>query len=52
MAWEEPAFVEINLDAEIGSYQSDFVDPLPRRSIEVSEATPARAPTLELESAL
>jgi hypothetical protein len=26
MTWEEPAFVEINLDAEIGSYQSDFGD--------------------------
>ena len=25
-SWETPAFVEINLDAEIGSYQDDFAD--------------------------
>ena len=26
MTWQKPAFVEINLDAEIGSYQEDFAD--------------------------
>lgn len=24
MIWETPAFVEIRMDAEIGSYQDDF----------------------------
>jgi hypothetical protein len=28
MAYEKPAFVEIKMDAEIGSYQADY-DPLP-----------------------
>ena len=26
MKWETPAFVEINMSAEIGGYQSDFSD--------------------------
>ena len=26
MKWETPAFVEINMSAEIGGYQSDFGD--------------------------
>lgn len=26
MSWEEPKLIEINLDAEIGSYQDDFSD--------------------------
>jgi hypothetical protein len=26
MEWEEPTLTEINLDAEIGSYQDDFSD--------------------------
>jgi hypothetical protein len=26
MSFEEPRFIEINMDAEIGSYQSDFGD--------------------------
>ena len=26
MSYEEPQFVEINLDAEVGSYQDDFSD--------------------------
>jgi hypothetical protein len=26
MTWQKPTFVEINLDAEIGSYQEDFGD--------------------------
>jgi hypothetical protein len=30
MKWETPAFVEINMSAEIGGYQSDFPDRDPR----------------------
>jgi hypothetical protein len=30
MKWETPAFVEINMSAEIGGYQSDFADRDPR----------------------
>jgi len=30
MKWETPAFVEINMSAEIGGYQSDFGDRDPR----------------------
>ena len=30
MKWEPPAFVEINMSAEIGGYQSDFPDRDPR----------------------
>ena len=30
MKWETPAFVEINMSAEIGGYQSDFSDRDPR----------------------
>ena len=26
MKWETPSFVEINISAEIGGYQSDFED--------------------------
>lgn len=26
MTWEKPSFVEIDMSAEIGSYQSDFGD--------------------------
>jgi hypothetical protein len=26
MKWETPAFIEINMSAEIGGYQSDFGD--------------------------
>jgi len=30
MKWETPAFVEINMSAEIGGYQIDFSDRDPR----------------------
>ena len=30
MKWETPTFVEINMSAEIGGYQSDFSDRDPR----------------------
>jgi hypothetical protein len=37
MNWQTPAFVEINMSAEIGGYQSDFDDRDP------IEPPPARA---------
>ncbi len=42
--WKEPDFVEIKMDAEIGSYQEDYgplVDDTGR--VEGSEARPAQA---------
>ena len=47
MKWETPAFVEINMSAEIGGYQSDFSDrdprdPVVRRSADASAATDRR----------
>ena len=30
MTWETPSFIEINMSAEIGGYQSDFGDRDPR----------------------
>jgi hypothetical protein len=30
MQWETPTFIEINMSAEIGGYQSDFSDRDPR----------------------
>jgi hypothetical protein len=38
-SWEEPTFSEINLDAEIGSYQEDFGD--------VPVTIPQRGPAAE-----
>lgn len=29
MAWEKPTFVEIDMNAEVGSYQDDFGDDPP-----------------------
>jgi hypothetical protein len=48
MKWETPAFVEINMSAEIGGYQSDFSDrdpwgPVAPRSGE-RDAAPATKP--------
>jgi hypothetical protein len=37
MKWETPSFVEINMSAEIGGYQSDFGDRDPMEPV----ATPA-----------
>jgi hypothetical protein len=47
MRYEKPAFVEIKMDAEIGSYQNDF-DPGPRYAEPndaqpVAETAPAEA---------
>ena len=41
MKWETPAFVEINMSAEIGGYGSDFTDRDPWGP--VSTVKPARA---------
>jgi len=38
MKWETPAFVEINMSAEIGGYQSDFSDRDPRDPVVDSQA--------------
>jgi len=38
MKWETPAFVEINMSAEIGGYQSDFSDRDPRDPVVNSQA--------------
>jgi hypothetical protein len=47
MKWETPAFVEINMSAEIGGYQSDFSDRDP-----VGPAAPrAAAPQAERDAA-
>jgi hypothetical protein len=42
MKWETPAFVEINMSAEIGGYQSDFSDRDPRDPVVETEAHPDR----------
>ena len=41
MKWEQPGFIQITMNAEIGGYQSDFEDEVP--------AGP-RGPVLEAES--
>jgi hypothetical protein len=43
MKWETPSFVEINMSAEIGGYQSDFgdrdpMDPVAAPSSDESDA--------------
>jgi hypothetical protein len=42
MKWETPAFVEINMSAEIGGYQSDFSDRDPRDPIVQGQGNDAR----------
>lgn len=48
MKWETPAFIEINMSAEIGGYQNDFSDPdpmgppAPRTELEDQPAGPRR----------
>ena len=44
MKWETPAFVEINMSAEIGGYQSDFGDRDPRDPVVKGDVRPAAAP--------
>jgi hypothetical protein len=43
MKWETPAFVEINMSAEIGGYQSDFSDRDPRDPVVESQVETERA---------
>lgn len=48
MKWETPAFIEINMSAEIGGYQSDDTDhdpmgPVVSRSDAPHTAAPAEA---------
>jgi hypothetical protein len=40
MKWETPAFVEINMSAEIGGYGSDFTDRDPWGPVATVEAQP------------
>jgi hypothetical protein len=47
MSWETPTFIEINMSAEIGGYQSDFDDhepmhPAPPHGEDASGADQAR----------
>jgi hypothetical protein len=44
MKWETPAFVEINMSAEIGGYQSDSPDRDPRDPVVEADYAIARAP--------
>jgi hypothetical protein len=39
MKWETPAFVEINMSAEIGGYGSDFTDRDPWGPVATVETT-------------
>jgi hypothetical protein len=42
MKWETPTFVEINMSAEIGGYQTDFGDDHEPAGPVVRRATPDR----------
>jgi len=44
MKWETPAFVEINMSAEIGGYQTDFDDDHQPAGPAVPRTEPERAP--------
>jgi hypothetical protein len=46
MKWETPAFIEINMSAELGGYQSDFGDrdpigPAAPRAVEPDGGAPS-----------
>jgi hypothetical protein len=43
MKWETPAFVEINMSAEIGGYGSDFSDRDPCGPVASSAETPNKS---------
>jgi hypothetical protein len=43
MKWETPAFVEINMSAEIGGYGSDFSDRDPWGPVASSAETPSKS---------
>ena len=44
MKWETPAFVEINMSAEIGGYQTDFEDDHQPAGPGVPRTEPVRDP--------
>jgi hypothetical protein len=46
MEWHAPAFVELNMSAEIGAYQDDFGggNQPPLRQVETSPGPPPRDP--------
>jgi hypothetical protein len=44
MKWETPAFVEINMSAEIGGYQTDFEDDTDPASPAVPRTEPENRP--------
>jgi hypothetical protein len=46
MKWEPPAFVEINMSAEIGGYQSDFPDRDPRDPVVEADGRSMQAESL------
>jgi hypothetical protein len=50
MQWETPTFVEINMSAEIGGYQSDFSDRDPRDPV-VQKNDPGAAAAAEADRA-
>jgi len=43
MKWETPAFVEINMSAEIGGYGSDFSDRDPWGPVASSAEAPSKS---------
>jgi hypothetical protein len=45
MKWETPSFVEINMSAEIGGYQSDFGDRDPTEPVLEAVASDADSST-------
>jgi hypothetical protein len=49
MRWETPAFIEINMSAEIGGYGSDYSDRDPLGPVAAIEpaAQPERAPATD-----
>ena len=51
MKWETPAFVEINMSAEIGGYQTDFGDGDPVGPAAPRTGAPARAERDETDAA-
>jgi hypothetical protein len=44
MKWETPAFIEINMSAEIGGYQSDVPDRDPRNPVVEAKSSSADRP--------
>jgi hypothetical protein len=51
MKWETPSFLDINMSAEIGGYQTDFGDRDPIGPAAPRTAAPARAEHDETDAA-